>query len=53
MNWEKPRRIDKELAALAALRAQVISHMELLQKPPLKNPAASATSHPTRERNKK
>ena len=45
--------IDKELAALAALRAQVISHMQWLQKPTLKNPAASATSHPTRERSKK
>ena len=45
--------IDKELAALAALRAQVISHMELLQKPPLKKTAASATSHPSRKRSKK
>ena len=45
--------IDKELAVLAALRAQVISHMELLQKPSLKNTAASATSHPSRKRSKK
>ena len=45
--------IDKELDALAALRAQVISHMELLQKPPLNNTAASATSHPSRKRSKK
>ena len=45
--------IDKELDALAALRAQVISHMEWLQKPPLKNTAASATSNPSRKRSKK
>ena len=42
--------IDKELAALAALRAQVISHMNLLQKPLLKKTAASATSHPSGKR---
>ena len=45
--------IDKELAALAALRAQVISHMEWLQKPPLKNTAASAASNPSRKRSMK
>ena len=45
--------IDKELAALAALRAQVIFHMEWLQKPLLKMTASSATSHPSRKRSTK
>ena len=47
------RKIGFSLAALAALRAQVISHMKLLQKPLLKKTAASATSHPSRKRSKK
>jgi len=42
--------MDKELAALAALRSQVISHMQWLQKPLLKKMAASATSHSPRKR---
>lgn len=45
--------IDKELAALAALRAQVISHMEWLQKPPLKKTSTSATFRPSRKRSMK
>ena len=47
------KEIDKEMATLAALRAQVISHMEWLQKPPLKKTTASATSHPSRKRSMK
>ena len=42
--------IDKELDALAALRAQVISYMQVLQKPSSKKTVASATSHPPRKR---
>ncbi len=42
--------IDKELAALAGLRAQVISHIQWLQKPPSKKTEASATSHSPRKR---
>ena len=42
--------IDKELDALAALRAQAISYKQVLQKPPSKKTVASATSHPPRKR---
>ena len=42
--------IDKELDALAALRAQVISYMQVLQKPSSKKTVSSATSHPPRKR---
>jgi len=42
--------IDKELDALAALRAQAISYKQVLQKPPSKKTVAIATSHPPRKR---